>query len=85
MDGLPVRLVKPLGYVRKHTIRQLVSYCTIVMASALTRSDTGICRLACILPLAVAVYDYGLISSDVSPFTIFKLHLSAVGEDVRLA
>jgi len=30
------------------------------------------------LPLAVAVM-HGLISSDVSPFAIFKLHLSAVG------
>ena len=63
----------------------IISYCTIVMASALTRADTGICRLAHILPLAVAVYDYGLISSDALPFAIFKLHLSAVGKALPLA
>ena len=55
---LPVRLVKPLGRIRKCSIRQLVSYCTLVRASALTRSDTGICRLATASTSEVTLYHW---------------------------
>ena len=61
-----------------------VSYCTIVMASALTRADTGICRLAHTLTACGHPY-HGLTLSDVfrSQYLSFTCLLWA--KDLHLA